>query len=410
MMPNIDLLSLLDARRPLHSLPQPFYNDPDIYQSDLVHIWYREWIFAAASAELPKSGSYVTVQLGDYSVIIVRGADKIIRAFHNSCRHRGSRICTAHSGTAPKLVCPYHQWTYELDGRLLWARDMGPDFNPTDHGLGAVHCREIQGMVYICLADQAPDTSLLEAKAAEYMAPHDTANLKVAHQSRIVEQGNWKLVMENNRECYHCGGSHPSLCRTYSEDPEMTVMEGPHSASDVILEHWDRCDAARLPARFVSAPDLQWRMARVPLMDHQESFTMSGKAAVARRMGTIPWNDAGSLMFYHFPTSWNHLLPDHAILFRILPISPTETEVTTKWLVHRDAEEGKDYDLTKLTEVWLATNDEDRQVVEENQAGILSPAYEPGPYSPRQEMGVLHLIDWYCGVMSSRLALQAAAE
>ena len=150
-------------------------------------------------------------------------------------------------------------------------------------------------------------------------------------------------------------------------------------------------------------------MARVPLMDNQESFTMSGKAAVSRRMGTIPWNDAGSLMFYHFPSSWNHFLPDHAIVFRILPISPTETEVTTKWLVHKDAVEGVDYDLQKLTEVWLATNDEDRRVVEENQRGILSPAYQPGPYSPTQEAGVIHLIDWYCGLMSRRLTPASVA-
>ncbi|MFN4101896.1 MAG: SRPBCC family protein, partial [Pararhodobacter sp.] len=172
----------------------------------------------------------------------------------------------------------------------------------------------------------------------------------------------------------------------------------------------DRCDAAGLPSRFVNAPDMQWRMARVPLMDNQESFTMSGKAAVAQRMGSMPWNDAGSLMFYHFPSTWNHLLPDHAIVFRMTPVSPTETAVTTWWLVHKDAAEGTDYDLKTLTEVWIATNDEDRQVVEENQAGILSPAYEPGPYSPTQEAGVIHLTDWYCGLMAARLGLRQAAE
>ena len=218
-----------------------------------------------------------------------------------------------------------------------------------------------------------------------------------------IEEGNWKLVMENNRECYHCGGSHPSLCRTYSDNPLMTVMEGPNAASAEILAHWKRCDDAGLPARFVNHPDMQWRLARVPLLDNAESFTMSTKAAVARRMGTIPWNDAGSLMYYHFPSSWTHFLPDHAIVFRIMPISPTQTQVTTNWLVHKDAVEGVDYDLQKLTEVWLATNDEDRRVVEENQKGILSPAYEPGPYSPHQEEGVIHFVDWYCKTLTDRL-------
>ncbi|MBC7479537.1 MAG: Rieske (2Fe-2S) protein, partial [Pseudorhodobacter sp.] len=116
------------------------------------------------------------------------------------------------------------------------------------------------------------------------------------------------------------------------------------------------------------------------------------------------FNDAGSLLFYHYPNTWNHFLGDHAITFRVLPISPTETAVTTTWLVHKDAVEGVDYDLPNLTEVWMTTNDEDRQVVEENQKGILSPAYEPGPYSTVHEEGVIQFVDWYCDLMVGRTA------
>ncbi|TJZ79222.1 aromatic ring-hydroxylating oxygenase subunit alpha [Paracoccus hibiscisoli] len=401
---------LIAVRLPDHALPRDLYCGQQAFRDDLEQIWYREWLFAGPSCELPKTGSYITMQVGDYPVIVTRGADGRIRAFHNVCRHRGQRLCAKSNGTNPKLVCPYHQWTYDLDGKLLFARDMGPDFDPSKYSLKSVHCVDLKGMIFICLAAVPPAINELAANLMRYVAPSGLADAKVAFTSTIVEKGNWKLVMENNRECYHCGGSHPSLCRTYSDDPLMTVMEGPNSASPEILSHWDRCDAEGLPARFVNAPDMQWRMARVPLMDHQESFTLSGKAAVARRMGTMPWNDAGSLMFYHFPSSWNHFLADHAIVFRILPISPTETQVTTNWLVHKDAVEGVDYDLETLTRVWLNTNDEDRQVVEENQVGILSPAYEPGPYSPSQEAGVIHLIDWYCGLMSARLGAQMAAE
>ena len=89
------------------------------------------------------------MQVGEYPVVIVRGADGQIRAFHNACRHRGGRVCTALKGEAPKLVCPYHQWTYELDGGLLYARDMGPDFKPADHGLKPVACHDASGMVFI---------------------------------------------------------------------------------------------------------------------------------------------------------------------------------------------------------------------------------------------------------------------
>jgi len=108
-------------------------------------------------------------------------------------------------------------------------------------------------------------------------------------------------------------------------------------------------------------------------------------------------------LFFHYPNSWNHFLSDHAIVFRMLPVSATETELTTTWLVHEDAVEGVDYDLKRLTEVWIATNDEDRKVVEENQLGVNSPAYEPGPYSQVQESGVMQFVDWYEATLRSRL-------
>ena len=123
---------------------------------------------------------------------------------------------------------------------------------------------------------------------------------------------------------------------------------------------------------------------------------------------TAPFADAGSLLFFHYPNSWNHFLADHSIVFRVLPISATETEVTTKWLVHKDAVEGVDYDLANLTRVWIATNDEDRQVVEENQRGINSPAFVPGPYSKIQEDGVIQFVDWYCRTLTGRLGGGAA--
>ena len=120
-------------------------------------------------------------------------------------------------------------------------------------------------------------------------------------------------------------------------------------------------------------------------------------------------DDAGTLLKFHYPTTWNHFLPDHSITFRVTPIGPQQTEVQTTWLVHKDAVEGKDYDLKELTEVWIATNDEDRRVVEDNQQGINSPAYTPGPYSTIQESGVIQFVDWYCATMADRLTPQRMA-
>ncbi|WP_300534397.1 aromatic ring-hydroxylating dioxygenase subunit alpha [uncultured Mameliella sp.] len=399
MLRESDVLSTLMRRKPDYSLAQELYCDPGVFQADMDRIWYREWLFAIPSCEIPKPGNYIVHEIGAYSVVIVRGNDGEIRAFHNSCRHRGSVLCKTKKGTGPKLVCPYHQWTYELDGRLLWARDMGPDFDASKHGLKQVHCRNLSGMVYICLADNAPAIDELAAETARYLAPHDLENSKVAYESTIVELGNWKLVWENNRECYHCSGNHPSLCRTFPEDPRAIGNEESGELSSLQKEHRDRCEAAGAPSAFKMSGLGDWRFVRTPLLDAGESYTMDGKVAVTKPNSNLPFRNAGSLLKFKYPATWNHFLSDHVLLFRVTPISATETEVCTKWLVHKDAVEGQDYDLKRLTEVWIATNDEDREVVENNQRGILSPAYDPGPYSPTHEGGNIQFVDWYANTM-----------
>jgi Rieske 2Fe-2S family protein len=395
MLRQSDVLSTLMRRKPAHSLVQDLYCDPGVFQVDMEHVWYREWLFAIPSCEIPKPGNYIVHEVGAYSVVIVRGTDGDIRAFHNSCRHRGSVLCKSKKGSNPKLVCPYHQWTYELDGRLLWARDMGPDFDASKHGLKPVHCVDLSGLVYICLAETAPPIADFAAETARYLAPHDLVNSKVAFESTIIEKGNWKLVWENNRECYHCSGNHPSLCRTFPEDPRAIGNNDSGELGGLQRDHTARCEAVGAASAYLEGPHGDWRFVRTPLLDAAESYTMTGKVAVTKPNSTLPFRDAGALLKFKYPGCWNHFLSDHAIVFRVTPIGPMETEVSTKWLVHKDAVEGVDYDLTRLTEVWLATNDEDREVVENNQRGILSPAYEPGPYSPTHEGGNIQFVDWY---------------
>nr|WP_241769075.1 RHO alpha subunit C-terminal catalytic domain-containing protein [Sphingomonas melonis] len=236
-----------------------------------------------------------------------------------------------------------------------------------------------------------------------YFAPHNLADAKIAFQSTIVEKGNWKLVWENNRECYHCAGSHPELCKTYSESPNVTGVAGGEEDPEM-AEHWARCEAAGLPAQFRMHDSGQFRAIRAPLLREAESYTMTGKRAVARGLSeSVTADRIGALMLFNYPTTWNHVLVDHAVTFRVMPIGPNETAVTTKWLVHKDAVEGVDYDLDTLTHVWTQTNDQDRRIVEENAVGIRSPAYEPGPYSPLHEGGVIQFVDWYTRAIEARL-------
>lgn len=400
-----EMLGLLTGRDPNFSLEQKFYTDTDFYKQDLDNIFYRDWLFVGHDCELPKSGSYMTVQIGAYPVIILRDAQGAIRAFHNSCRHRGSRICSAEKGTAAKLVCPYHQWTYELDGRLLFARQVGPDFKPAEYGLKQVYCESVAGYIYICLADQAPDFQAFRATVEPYLAPHNIRDAKVAFEMSIIEKGNWKLVWENNRECYHCAANHPELCRTYPEAPSATGVQGVMEDPE-INALWKNCANIGLPAQFQIDADGRYRITRIPLLRDAVSYTMSGKPAVKKPLSEkVAGNtNIGAMLLFNYPSTWNHLMADHAISFRVLPISAEETMVTTKWLVNKDAVEGVDYDVDELTHVWIQTNDQDRQIVEENALGIRSPAYQPGPYSVEHEGGVMQFLEWYTNTMTPRLS------
>ncbi|HMK80305.1 MAG TPA: aromatic ring-hydroxylating dioxygenase subunit alpha [Xanthobacteraceae bacterium] len=398
-----EMLALLGSRKQGRSLPRAFYTDPDFYRLDLECIFHREWLFAGHDCELAKSGSYLTLQVGDYPVIVVRDGKGTIRAFHNTCRHRGSRICAAEKGKAVRLVCPYHQWTYELDGRLLFARDMGADFDTSAFGLKPVHCESVAGYIFICVAQAAPDFAPVRAHLTPYLAPHRLAEAKVAVEKTVVQKGNWKLVWENNRECYHCRINHPELIRSYPEAPSVTGTTGGEENPEV-AEHWHRCEAAGLPSTLRLSPDGQYRTARMPLLRDAVSYTMTGKAAVRRPLSdSVLTPQIGTMLLFHYPSTWNHMLGDHALSFRVQPMGPRETRLTTKWLVHKDATEGIDYSLEELTKVWDATNEQDRRIIEENQLGVNSPAYEPGPYAPEHEQGVTQFVEWYCRLIGPRL-------
>jgi phenylpropionate dioxygenase-like ring-hydroxylating dioxygenase large terminal subunit len=230
------------------------------------------------------------------------------------------------------------------------------------------------------------------------LAPHELSNAKVAHEAHIVERGNWKLVMENSRECYHCRSSHPELMRTFLETYNFRDPAADPAVSAFIA----RCNAAGLPSDGRSSHD--FRITRMPLTREAASITMDGKEAVSRALGGIAEPNIGSLRWVHFPTTFNHALRDYAILVRMLPIGPQETLVTAKWLVHRDAQEGRDYELSHLTETWIKTNEQDRVLVERNQQGVNSLGYASGPYSEETEAGVINFVEWYCDMMERHLA------
>jgi phenylpropionate dioxygenase-like ring-hydroxylating dioxygenase large terminal subunit len=415
MVPVADptVVGLLARRRPGHCLPGAMYGDPVVHAADLAHVWHREWVFAGHECELAEPGAFVTLTVGAYPLIVVRGLDGQLRALHNVCRHRGAIVCDAPAGTTRRrFVCPYHQWTYELDGTLHRARAMtervaADDVDPGQLGLGAAHCASVGGLVFVCVADEPPPFEPFRSLVAAHLAPFDLSRARVAHSATIVEAGNWKLVMENNRECYHCRLSHPELSRTF---PEAPLHSGGGSDDEVRATEQmvADCEAAGLPSSFLAAADHQYRVMRMALNEGATSMTMDGTPAVARRFAELPGAqavpDLGDLLLYHYPSTWDHFVGDHAVTFRMLATGPTTTELRTTWLVPGEAVEGVDYDVAELTKVWLATNDQDSALVARAQRGVASPAFRPGPYSPVEEEGVIQFVDWYAGRLAAGLA------
>ncbi|MFW3614861.1 aromatic ring-hydroxylating oxygenase subunit alpha [Billgrantia antri] len=399
---------MLAERAHNFSLPQPFYNDARLFALDMQEIFGKEWLFAGMTCEIPAKGNYMTLQVGDNPVIIVRGDGGTIHAFHNVCRHRGSRLCVSDKGKVAKLVCPYHQWTYELDGRLLFAgSDMGKNFDLSAYGLKPVHVRTGGGFIFISLAaEQPPAIDDFLVTLDHYLEPYDMTNVKVAVESSIVEQANWKLVIENNRECYHCNGSHPELLNSLQEFDDTDDPRATPAYKALVAKKQSDWDEQQVPWQLKRFGKRN-RLTRTPLLDGVVSMTMDGKPACGKLMGRLTSPDMGSLRILHLPNSWNHFMGDHSIVFRVLPLGPQETMVTTKWLVHKDAVEGVDYHPEQMRRVWDATNDQDRRLAEENQRGINSKAYQPGPYSETYEFGVIDFIDWYSERMQENLGHSA---
>lgn len=385
--------AVLDTRRPGHSMPQALYNSPDVFEFDLEAIYGQSWILAGFTCEIPRPRGSLALTIGRSPVVITRDREGIVRAFHNSCRHRGAQICADGAGSRPRLTCPYHQWVYDLDGTLVSARHMQASFDPAGHGLRPVHVEEVAGALFVCIAETPPGFARFREHLEPFLAPHRLHEAKIAHQNTLVEKGNWKLVMENARECYHCAVGHPELARTFPIDE----ARGAHVRNDADPRHeafGARLEALGLGRGAFIGP--WWQVERFPLNEGQVSLTIDGKPAVRMLMTGGDEADIGSMRWAIEPHSFCHSTADTTVCFSAMPTAANETVVTCKWLVHKDAVEGVDYDVERLTELWNVTNRQDRDFVENNQRGVNSLGYVPGPYCEEDEGYVRRFTDWYC--------------
>ena len=209
----------LPERTPGWSLPAAYYTDERIFAAELEAVFGTGWLFAGHSCELTRPGDFLTFTLGSESVLVVRDQTGELRAHHNVCRHRGSRLCDEPRGHVRAFVCPYHQWVYGLDGELRSARLMGADFPTGRYRLGAAPVREVAGLVFVSLAaGRHPSRSSRRPPSlAAQLAPHRLEHARIVARHTYTVAANWKTLVENNRECYHCRGSHPEFLESNFE-------------------------------------------------------------------------------------------------------------------------------------------------------------------------------------------------
>lgn len=385
----------LGKNRPGYTLPRELYVSEEAFQFD-AHVMLKSvWLYACTVAHVKNPGDFFVFELATNSIIIVRGRDNQIRAFWNSCRHRGARICEQQRGRVPRLMCPYHQWTYGLDGALLAARSMADDFDKKEHGLAPVALENVGGLIFICLDDNPPPIDQVKADIIDQIAVYDLEKCKVAVQDSLIEDANWKLVMENNRECYHCDVGHPELISvlgTYGfgkglpEDGEADVVDD--SAFDAVVDakraQWQDLGIFR---DLVEFPDGWWhRIARLPLANGALTQSIDGKLACQKLIGPFTEPETSSLSIWTQPNSWHHFCCDHVVTFSLTPLSADKTLLRTSWLVHEDAVEGVDYDPDHIAALWRTTNNQDGHFSHINHKGIATDGYQPGPYAVEEKL------------------------
>lgn len=376
-------------------LPQAFYVSSAVFAADLERIFGRQWLYVGPSCIVPKQGDYLTWRVGNYAVIVVRGADGKVRAFHNTCRHRGSRVCREELGRAKRFVCPYHRWTYDLDGRLLTRTGSEFDLAETELGLLPVALHDVAGLLFVSFAEHPPDFSAAAEDIARRLERHGLNHAKVAKRITYKVAANWKLILENNSECYHCGPNHPEIVKATLD----VIRDDPRHAADVqrrVVEanaHFRQLGLDEGDAQS-SMTGAFWRARRTPLMAGWLTQSLDGQP-VAPLMGALTDPDCGTLRLNLYPNCWQHASSDHAVATRVTPVAPDECTVDVFWLVHRDAVEGTDYTLERLVPFWQRISEQDWFICEENQIGVSSSGYRPVGYAKRLEANLVAFVDWY---------------
>ena len=390
-----DLLRLVERAGPGLGLPASAYTSAEVFAADLDRVFARSWLFAGHTADVTAPGDFRVVDVAGEQIIIWHGRDGVLRAHYNVCRHRGSRLTFDRCGTATALACPYHQWAYRSDGSLAGARLMGDAFDPTAFPLAPVALRDLAGLLFVCLADEPPPFDAASAAIAPQLVAHDLYDTVVVARETYDVAANWKTLVENNRECYHCRVAHPEFSLANYDVGLPGDPRSPAEYADRLAAATARWQELGLHPETVSFPDGEWfRVARMPLKDGYVTETVDGTPA-APLLGRLASPDVGSLRLVGLPNFWGHVNADYAMTTRLDPREPDRTRVEVCFLVRADARPGVDCDVEKLATVLRTTFEQDIELCESVAAGLGSRGFRPGPYSPVVESSVEGFVTWY---------------
>jgi phenylpropionate dioxygenase-like ring-hydroxylating dioxygenase large terminal subunit len=394
-----------------HSLQRPFYCDDAVFAADMEQVVGRKWIVAGHIDRVRNQGDYFLFKIGDESIIIVRSDESTLSAFYNVCRHRGSLICTRPQGRVARFTCGYHAWSYGLDGALLAARLMPADFSKKDNGLHRCHCRVFHGFIFINLSDEAPpDFDSAFGDLAPYLDFHGFANAKIAHAESYPTTANWKLIVENFVECYHCAPAHPEFCSMHPPEALIAFGAGPSSGpADAVEKYLPVVKAWEARAADLGRPigtvddgpassHLRLLLQRT-IREGYDSETQDGRPA-SSLMGKFRQFDQGRMYLSFSPFTQLVATNDFAVLFLFTPRSTMHTDVDLYWLVDGNA---SNFDVKRMIWGWDETTKQDKVITENNQAGILSKHYRPGRYS-EHERRVVTFQEWYLAQFGYSLA------
>ena len=392
---------LLNNQQEDWSLDQRFYKDTSIFDLEKHNIFYNSWIFIGHESQIPNKGDFFVYKLLDEEIIVLRNKENKVKAFFNVCRHRGSRVCLEEKGNTSRFSCPYHSWTYNLDGKLLAAKSLREGIDKSKLGLHPCNIESASGMLLINLSDNPQSLKNLQSDLKEPFEMFGFKDLKVAAHKNYPIASNWKLAVENYQECYHCAPAHPE----YSLSHSLKIEDEPgfDEAQEKMMSNLESCGLKDIEVNkdFSNKdPDQeQYAYSRYALFDGYLTGSKDGKP-LAPLLGNIKEFNQGCSDFNIGPVSYFLAYCDHIVGYIFTPTSQDQCQCDIYWLVNKDAKENKDYDKEKLMWLWDVTTYADETIIVNNQKGVNSIKYQSGPYTDK-EQSTRRFIKWYLSELKS---------